>query len=258
MPSNKLILLDIFSCSCMNCLRSLEFIKKIDAMYKGLGLDTILVHPPEWEFEKDSKNISDAIKKHGISLPVIIDKSKRIIKKLKISFWPAQVLVKDGAVLYSHIGEGNYKKLEETIIKLLDADNANPKRVFAREPKYSEFPAVYCGRKNHGKILKFENKLKFGEVYTKGKWVQEKEFIRNNGAGSSLTILTKGKTITFVAESANKKTVKVDIKLNGRHIKSLAINKPQLYKIIKLKEAKGNRLALAADSELRVYSFSFQ
>ena len=55
----ELILLDIFSYSCMNCLRSLELIKKIDKKYKEFGLKTIIVHSPEWEFEKDSKNIDD-------------------------------------------------------------------------------------------------------------------------------------------------------------------------------------------------------
>lgn len=258
MASNNLILLDIFSCSCMNCLRSLESIKKIDASYKGFGFNTILIHPPEWEFEKDGKNISDAIKKYNINIPIIIDKSKKLIKKFKISFWPAQVLVKNGAVLYRHIGEGNYKKLEERIIKLLDVGNASPKRVFSREPEYSRFPAVYCGKKKHGKMLKFANKLKFGEVYVEGRWDQKKEFIKNNGAKCSLTILTRGTTINFVAESADKKPVKVDVRLNGRRIKNLDVNKPQLYKIIKLTEDKGHRLALAPDSGLKVYSFSFQ
>lgn len=242
----------------MNCLRSLKFIKKIDAAYNGFGLDTVLVHPPEWEFEKDGKNISDAIKKYNVNIPIIIDKSKNLIKKLKINFWPAQVLVKNGDVMYRHIGEGDYKKLEERIIKLLDAGNASPKRVFAREPEYSRFPAVYCGKEKRGKMLKFANKLKFGGVYVEGRWVQKKEFIKNKGTKCSLAILARGTTINFVAESADKKPVKVDVILNGRHIKNLAVSKPQLYEIAKLKEHKSNRLALAPDSGLKVYSFSFQ
>ena len=81
---SKLILLDIFSYSCMNCLRSLEFIKKIDKKYGNFGLETILIHPPEWSFEKNSNNIINAMKKYRISLPMVIDKNKKILKKLTI------------------------------------------------------------------------------------------------------------------------------------------------------------------------------
>ena len=84
----------------MNCLRSLEFIRRIDDKYKKSGLRTIIVHPPEWDFEKNNKNIIDAMKKYRIDLPIIIDKNKRILKKLKINFWPTQILIKNGKILY--------------------------------------------------------------------------------------------------------------------------------------------------------------
>jgi PHP family Zn ribbon phosphoesterase len=104
----------------MNCLRSLEFIKRIDDAYKKFGLRTILVHPPEWSFEKNISNIADAMKKYRINLQIIIDKDKKILKKLKTNFWPAQILIRNGKILYKHIGEGNYKKLEDKIVKLLN------------------------------------------------------------------------------------------------------------------------------------------
>ena len=64
----KLILLDIFSYSCMNCLRSLEFIKQINGEYKKFGFKIIIIHPHEWEFEKNKKNILSAFKKYKITL----------------------------------------------------------------------------------------------------------------------------------------------------------------------------------------------
>ena len=72
--TQKLLLFDIFSYSCMHCLRSLDYIKKINNKYKKYGLKTILIHPPEWEFEKNSDNILHSIKKQKIKFPIIIDK----------------------------------------------------------------------------------------------------------------------------------------------------------------------------------------
>ena len=65
MTEKKLQLLDIFSYSCMNCLRSLECIKQLDSRYRKHGLETIIIHPPEWAFEKDSRNILQALAEWG-------------------------------------------------------------------------------------------------------------------------------------------------------------------------------------------------
>ena len=139
MTAKELFLFDIFSYSCMNCLRSLDYIKKIDDKYRKYGLKTILIHPPEWNFEKDGSNIIRAAEKYRIKMPIIIDKNKKIIKKLKINFWPTQILIKDRKMLYKHIGEGNYKALEDNIIRTL---KIKTKSAFNKEPKYPKLQAV--------------------------------------------------------------------------------------------------------------------
>jgi len=253
--SSRIILLDIFSYSCMNCLRSLEFIKKIDRKYKRLGLDTILIHPPEWGFEKNKDNIASALKKYNITFPVMIDKNKKIIKKLNINFWPAQILMGDGKILYTHIGEGSYKKLER---KIADFLKVKSKKIFKDEPVYSRFRAIYCGKSKHGRIIKLKNKIKFGILYKDGKWMQKNEFAIPISRKSSLTLLTKGRITSFAAESLNKKSIKVGIMLNDKFIKKMTINRPQSYDIIKLKNNKQQKLALTANPGLAIYSFSFQ
>ncbi len=240
---SELILLDIFSYSCMNCLRSLNYINKIYSKYKKYGLKTIIIHPPEWEFEKNINNIIQAFKKYNIRIPVIIDKNKRFIKKLKVNFWPTQILVSDGKILYKHIGEGNYKELENIIKKKL---KIKLKSIFDKEPKYSKLPTLYFGRKK-GKILRLDG------------WVQKQEYIKSLKNNSSLTILTKGNLINFVAESLDNKPAKIKIKLNNKKIKTISIDKPQLYKMIGLKKTnRQSRLTLITDKNLAVYSFSFQ
>lgn len=255
MSLGNIVLLDIFSYSCMNCLRSLDFIKKIAKKYKAFGLETILIHPPEWNFEKNKKNVVYSLKKYKISFPVIIDSDKKITKKLKIDFWPAQILVKDDKILYRHIGEGNYAKLEDAVRRFL---KISPKRIFGKEPGYKKFPTLYCGRRKNGRVANFRRDLKFGIVYKRGKWLQKGESLQHAGKEGSLAISTKGRLINFVAESINGKVAKVKVKLDGKHIKDLTINRPQLYGITKLKESKPQILTIATNRNLAVYSFSFQ
>lgn len=284
----QIILFDIFSYSCMNCLRSLDYIKKISDKYRKYGLKTTLVHPPEWEFEKNKKNIYKALKKYKINLPLIIDKDKRITKKLKINFWPAQILVKSSKnsknflghktkeiedfrgfenkvfkqlqsdffvknkILYKHIGEGNYKELEDKIIKVLKIKS---NAVFDKEPKYTKFPTVYAGKKKKGRISKLKNKLNFGIVYINGKWKQNNEFLQGKG---SLIVKTKGKTVNYTAGSINNKSINVKVKINNKSIKKIKINEPRLYNIIRLKNNKPKKLTLETKSKLAIYSFAFQ
>ena len=252
----ELILLDVFSYSCMNCLRSLNYIKKIDDRYKKIGLKTILVHPPEWEFEEYGDNILYATKKYKIKFPIIIDKNKKIIKRLNVNFWPTQILIRNGRILYKHIGEGNYKKLESAIIKNLDIRSRN---IFKKEPKYSKYLTVYCGKRKNGKVLKkLTDKLKFGAIYINDNWTQKQEYIKSLKNKSSLKILTKGNKVNFVAESLTKKSINITIILNDKIYKKLIINRPKLYNLTILKDNKHNKLTIISQKNLAVYSFSFQ
>ena len=250
----KLVLFDVFSYSCMNCLRSLGFIKKISNKYKKFGLKTIIIHPPEWEFEKNNSNIRLASKKYRISFPIKIDRDYKIIKKFDVDFWPTQILVKNGKIVYNHVGEGNYKALENSIIKNL---KTNSRRLFDYEPKYAKIPTIYCGKKKKGRISRLNKKLRFGIIYSDENWAQKDEYLQSLENDSSLTILTKGKITNFVAKAINN-PIKIKIILNNKLIKQIVINKPRLYQIIKSKNNIQKKLTIITPKNLEVYSFSFQ
>lgn len=239
----------------MNCLRSMQFIKKISGYYAKFGLKTIVVHPPEWRFEKHKQNILKALKVNRIFLPLVIDKDKKIIKKFGINFWPAQLLIKDAKIMYKNVGEGNYKKLEVNIRNLLKVDG---KIIFKKEPSYSEYPTVYTGRRKNGVIKRLENKLKFGKIYIKGLWAQKEEYIEGRSRNCEISIVTKGKIVNFVAKSLSKKQVKLKVKLNNKDIKNIKINKPGMYRIFQIKNDTQNILSLATGKNIAIYSFSFQ
>lgn len=236
----------------MNCIRSLAYIKKLNAKYSKYGLKTVIVHVPEWGFEKNKGNISEAIKRNKIKLPVKIDKDKKLIDKLKVNFWPSQLLIKNSKIVYKHIGEGSYKALERSIRKHL---GIKARCIFNNEPEYAKFPTVYAGKNKKGKISKIKNKLKSGFIYIDGKYRQNNEFLKVNG---SLLLLAKGKMANFVAESENRKPLKVYVKIDGRLIKTFKVSRPKLYKIAESESGKTKKLALTANGNLRVYSFSFE
>ena len=116
----------------------------------------------------------------------------------------------------------------------------------------------YILGKKKNEIKKLNGKLRYGIIYKSGEWVQKNEFLQSAGKSSSLSILTRGKIINFVAKSVNNKKLNIKIKLNGRLIRNMAVCKPQLYEIVKLNKNKINKLELIAKTNLAVYSFSFR
>ena len=262
MNSAKIELLDIFSYSCMNCLRSLEYIGRLGGKYSKYGLKIIMVHVPEWEFEKNASNIQNAIRKYKIKFPKIIDKNRKLLKMMGVNFWPTQILIKDGKEIYRHTGEGNYRLLEHKIRKELKINKKE--LLFKTEPKYSKYPTVYAGSRKKGKVAELKNKetVNFGIIYAKGAFLQRKEYLESIGRGL-IKIKTKGKMTNIVAGHLVKKSITIQIHYNYAknkkpNKKAIRINAPRLYNLIKSKSNNHKVLEIETDKGLAVYSFSFQ
>jgi thiol-disulfide isomerase/thioredoxin len=116
----KVVLLDIWTYSCINCLRTLPYVKAWAAKYKDDGLVVIGVHDPEFAFERDAGNVKRAVANLGITYPVAIDNSHAIWDDLNNEYWPAHYLVDaQGRIRYHHFGEGSYDETERAIQQLL-------------------------------------------------------------------------------------------------------------------------------------------
>jgi len=115
----KVVLVDFWTYSCINCLRTLPYIEAWSEKYKG-GLIVIGVHTPEFAFEKDPDNVRRAVKELGISYPVALDNDYKIWNAFSNSYWPADFLIDaTGRVRYHHFGEGKYGETERQIQELL-------------------------------------------------------------------------------------------------------------------------------------------
>lgn len=116
----KVVLVDFWTYSCINCLRTLPYLKAWDEKYRARGLVIIGVHAPEFAFEKDIHNVTQAVHDLGIRYPVAIDNQYAIWNAFKNEYWPAHYLVDSkGMVRHRHFGEGEYAETEKMIQALL-------------------------------------------------------------------------------------------------------------------------------------------
>ncbi len=123
----KVVLVDFWTYSCINCLRTLPYIKAWSAKYKDSGLVVIGVHTPEFPFEKDESNVRKAVRDLGISYPVAMDDNYAIWRNFNNQYWPAHYFVDaTGHIRYHHFGEGGYDESEQWIRSLLEEANHRP------------------------------------------------------------------------------------------------------------------------------------
>jgi len=116
----KVVLIDFWTYSCINCLRSLPYVKAWYEKYKDHGLVVIGVHAPEFAFERDTSNVRHAVSDLGIAYPVALDNNYAIWQAFNNQYWPAHYFIDaKGKIRSHHFGEGNYAESEQTIRQLL-------------------------------------------------------------------------------------------------------------------------------------------
>ncbi len=116
----KVVLVDFWTYSCINCIRTLPYIQGYWDKFKGTLFVLLGVHTPEFVFEKDEGNVSDAIKRHGLTYPIAQDNDYGTWNAFSNRYWPAKYLIdKDGYIRYTHFGEGGYKETDLAIQSLL-------------------------------------------------------------------------------------------------------------------------------------------
>jgi cytochrome c biogenesis protein CcdA/thiol-disulfide isomerase/thioredoxin len=116
----KVVLVDFWTYSCINCLRTLPYVKAWAEKYRDQGLVVIGVHAPEFAFERNVGNVTKAMKDLGINYPVAIDNDYKIWRAFNNEYWPAHYFADaQGRIRYHHFGEGDYAESERVIQQLL-------------------------------------------------------------------------------------------------------------------------------------------
>src|SRR6202453_4774609 len=121
----KVVLIDFWTYSCINCLRALPYIEGWAAKYKDAGLVVIGVHTPEFAFEKERSNVEKAVRDLKVTYPVAIDSEYKIWQAFHNEYWPAHYFIDGkGRIRYHHFGEGEYAESERVIQELLKENGA--------------------------------------------------------------------------------------------------------------------------------------
>src|SRR3989338_2195405 len=116
----KVVLVDFWTYSCINCIRTIPYIEGWYEKYKDNNFVILGIHAPEFDFEKDKKNVESAIQKYSISYPVALDNDHKTWNAFNNRYWPEHYLIDvDGNIRYQHFGEGRYAETENSIQKLL-------------------------------------------------------------------------------------------------------------------------------------------
>lgn len=207
----KVVLVDFWAYSCINCIRSIPYLRAWADKYKDSGLVVIGVHTPEFDFEKQLPNVQKAVQKFGIAYPVALDSNNEIWNAFNNQFWPAHYFIDArGRVRYEHFGEGNYDQSERWIQKLLKEANAKPMPASALNVQGQGIqapadvndvrsPETYIGyaraqnfasqgglKRNAERLYAEPTHLRLNEWGLVGDWADYKQFAVLNSAGGKI------------------------------------------------------------------------
>lgn len=264
----KVVLVDFWTYSCINCIRTLPYLTEWYDKYKDNGLVIIGVHTPEFEFEKVTSNVETAIKRHKINYPVAQDNNFGTWNAYKNRYWPASYLIdQKGNIVYTHFGEGNYDVTENNIRQLLGLDKTSQTR---QEPSLSgvRSPEMYFGLSRlefmanneratqEEKLYKLPKSIPLNQFALEGSWKldNEKAVLLKNPGKIKLTF-NSGK-VYMVASSTN--AVAVEVWIDGELNNTTTIQESKLYPLFESEDYKQHELELQIKgSSFEAFTFTF-
>lgn len=279
----KVVLVDFWTYTCINCIRTLPYLKSWNEKYSKDGLVIIGVHTPEFDFEKDANNVKNAIKDYGIKYPVMQDNNYATWQAYDNHYWPAKYLIdKDGNVRNIHFGEGKYDETEHNIQKLL-AEAGKSVNEKVDNPNYSVdsgTPETYLGYgrmeffqtpdqlvKDQEKTYQASTGLDQNYFAFDGTWEVGEEYAM---PGKSAVLLSdfNAKNVYLVIKPEEGKTGQIKVYLDGKVVDNFAgedvkngivnVDKDKLYSLVKLDKAGHHTLKLEfLDSNLQLFAFTF-
>jgi len=279
----KVVLIDFWTYSCINCVRTLPYLTEWDRKYRDLGLVIVGVHAPEFEFEKKSDNVKAALAQHGIRYPVALDNQLATWVNFANRYWPAHYLIdRDGKVVYTHFGEGEYAVTENNIRYLLELKN-QAEAVQAQAPASAaeQTAETYLGygraenfasRENVAQdaesAYRFPPSLAENQWALSGRWKAESEKIVAGEKGAALRLNFTARKVFLVLGSSTGKPLHVSIRLNGAAVGSdagkdapggvVTVERNTLYELIDQKTPKNGVLEIQTDAPgLEAYAFTF-
>ncbi len=264
----KVVLIDFWTYSCINCLRTLPHVTRWYDTYKDQGLVVIGVHSPEFDFEKETANVERAVKHFGIRYPVAQDNDMATWSAWDNHFWPAEYLIdKQGNVVLHHFGEGHYAEMENAIRKqlglapLADAGGGanlggigSPEMYFglARE----KYMANDEGPSRSGRSYRAPSRLALNHYSLQGRWRMTDEYATLFGDKGEIRLHFKAGKLHMVASS--EQPVTLSITVDGKPQPPVTVQASQLYTLFDSNDYRDHVVSIMVPkSGFRAFTFTF-
>lgn len=267
----KVVLVDFWTYSCINCQRSLPHIEAWNRTYKDSGLQIIGVHSPEFAFEKNPANVADQAKKLGVTYPVALDNKLTTWDNYRNRFWPAKYLIDArGTVRYFKFGEGQYAQTEKLIRTLLKQAHPGvrlPAGTGQRDTALTagRTPETYLSNlRIHGYTgdplvdgkaadYRLPSRIPLDRLSLGGTWTAGYEHF-TAGPGARLAMTYKARNANLVLAGNGPVKVFVD----GRLTKTLQVHgAPTLYELVDDDAARQATVEIRPAAGIQAYSFTF-
>jgi len=268
----KVVLVDFWTYSCVNCVRTIPYLRAWYEKYKDQGLVIVGVHSPEFAFERSEANVRRASAELKVTWPVVQDNGFGIWNAFQNQYWPAHYLYdRTGKLVETHFGEGNYAETEAAIAAALGTKVAASSPVvdvvpIAEGPKT---PETYLG---YGRGARFSSveavKTDAQASYTvpgtldadhwafSGAWTIAKESSQAE-KGSSLALRYQGARVYLVMSPGQAKSVTVKVSVDGKALAPLTVDSDKMYNPVDLPHQAGGLLKLEFEGPALVYAFTF-
>jgi len=290
---DKVVLYDIWTYSCINCVRTLPYITAWNDKYADQGLLIVGIHSPEFEFEKDPKNVEMAIGKYGIKYPVVLDNDMKTWKAFENNYWPRKYIADhEGYIRYDHIGEGDYQETEKIIQQLLEERStslgiemtSNTPLVDIEEFEHTMFrtPELYFGYKfaqnrnqlgseegfQPGKTISYSDpdNIDLHKFYLIGDWKNYDDSMELISETGTIKLLYNAKEVNIVTENDGELEIFLDgdplpAQYAGKDItaiNTLQVTEAGLYNIINSESSTSHVMEIKVAGEgFQVFTFTF-
>lgn len=258
----KVVLVDFWTYTCINCIRTLPYVIGWYEKYKDKGFVVIGVHTPEFAFEKNTANVQNAIKQFGIHYPVAQDNDYSTWKAYHNNYWPAHYLIDaKGKIRFTEFGEGKYAETEKDIQSLLaEAGTKTDTKTLSLQnqtPQYFLTQETYLGLARKGDNFTLQ-----------GNWNSTDEYIQSTKGSKLMLRFYAKKVFLVITPTGNNNVVKVLLdgqpvpaNLSGVDVKNgqIQIDLPRLYNLVDLKTGPSDHyLELDFETDgIRLFAFTF-
>jgi thiol-disulfide isomerase/thioredoxin len=292
----KVVLVDFWTYSCINCIRTIPYLNAWNEKYADNGLVIVGVHTPEFEFEKDYNNVKAAVEKFDIKYPVAQDNEKGTWDAYENRYWPRKYLIdNEGYVRYDHIGEGAYAETEKVIQSLLaerteyiganvtiDKSISNPESSQSVNFDSINTPELYFGYEysraplgnsegyQPDQVVNYtvpdDTKIAPNRIYLAGEWKNNADHMELQSEVGRIVLSYSAKAVNIVAGGKGELHIlednsPLDDSSSGTDISedgTVKIDGQRLYNVVEHEEYGNHQIAIeVAGRGFQIYTFTF-